>query len=231
MKPLHFNDKLLPTQPEYSRLFDGSDFLSALCARVADIGDLGPEPQLELPRGYALEDMSSHPETLKMVQLILKLSGAITVLEIGSFIGRSAIYMARALPFGGVVATIEKGRVFATLAQRNAANNCPADRCIEVHCGDAMQWIPVNRRYDAVFIDGDKEHYLDYFLNVQEALNPGAVIMVDDCFFHGDALNETPTTAKGAGVKRFLEHVAGLKDWHGLALPLGNGLTILRSPT
>jgi predicted O-methyltransferase YrrM len=208
---MKFHDKLLSNQREYFRLYEGDWFMRDL-DRVCSV----PEPcELEYPPDMPAEAMSSHPATLRLIQILLKLHGAKSVLEIGTFVGRSAIWMSMA---GRHVTTIEKGSDFAQIARRNVVGHD-----VRVILGDAMHYAP-DREFDALFIDGDKEHYLDHFLAFSPLVR---LVMVDDCFFHGDVLNAEPTTEKGRGVKRFLEHVAGLDGWLKLALPLGNGLFIM----
>lgn len=216
-----FFDKLLPNQPEHRRLYAGADHDIDLDESVRR--SIGPEPfAVVYPPDFPAESMSSHPATLRLIQILLKSFGARHVLEIGGFVGRSALWIAEA---GCTVMTIERGLEFAALAMHNVGKNDRLHR-IRVVQGDAMMISLDAGSFDAVFIDGDKEHYLEYFLMAERIVKPRGMVIVDDCFFHGDALNEEPTTAKGRGVKRFMDHMAGLDGWVKLALPLGNGLFV-----
>jgi predicted O-methyltransferase YrrM len=152
------------------------------------------------------------------------------VLEIGSFVGVSAMYFAKALPAGGEVVTIEKFEEFAAIAKRNFAANGLSER-IRLLQGDAFDVIdrlPRDKPFDMIFIDGNKEKYLDYFLKTEPLLSPRGLVLVDDCFFHGDALNPVPTNEKGRGTRAFLEHAAGRKDYQRIAMPLSNGIMVMR---
>ena len=78
-----------------------------------------------------------------------------------------------------------------------------------------------------LFIDGNKERYKDYFESLEPLLSPNGVIIVDDCFFHGDVYNDKPQTEKGQGTKDFLDAAAKRDDYVRLALPLSNGVYIM----
>lgn len=226
---MKFSDRLMPGHPEHAGeapyFTDIASFLAELDACINQVSGIEEIEGLEIPPGVPLVSMSTHPATLRMIQILLRLQGARRVLEIGSFIGRSAIYLARALPAGGEVVTIERGIDFAVMAQRNCAKLCPEGRSIVVQQGDGYH--PDPGEFDAVFIDGGKESYLQHFLDTHRGVSPGGLMLIDDCFFHGDVLNDDPVTEKGAGVKRLMDHVAGLDGWLKLALPIGNGLLIM----
>ena len=86
---------------------------------------------------------------------------------------------------------------------------------------------PYIDQFDLIFIDGNKERYKDYFESLEPLLSPNGVIIVDDCFFHGDVYNDKPQTEKGQGSKDFLDAAAKRDDYVRLALPLSNGVYIM----
>jgi predicted O-methyltransferase YrrM len=65
---------------------------------------------------------------------------------------------------------------------------------------------------------------------LEPLLAPGGIMIVDDALFHGDALNKTPVTDKGEGVKDALRQAAKWKHYHKVLLPLSNGVLILQKP-
>jgi predicted O-methyltransferase YrrM len=173
--------------------------------------------------------MGSNPVPLSLIELFIRLSGARTCLEIGCFIGLSALSMASALPPGGHVHTIEKFDEFAGIAKRNFAANHLADR-ITLHLGDAIDVLPTllpTLSVDLAFIDGNKERYLDYFKLVAPAMAPGGLMIFDDALYHGDVLNDAPADPKGIGVKALLQAVAHEHGFHRSLLPIGNGLLLM----
>ena len=227
---MKFSDEFLPTQHEYRRLFTGSYASRLYAAIMAWSGIVEPADRLDLaaPPGFPLESMASNPVNQRLLDMLLRISGAASVLEIGSYIGISAIHFARALPAEGRVVTIEKGAEFAALARRNIAANGAAAKVELIHA-DASEALPrlreSGRRFDVIFIDGAKEHYLDWF-EMCEGLAQ-RMIVADDVLFNGDVLNPLPTTEKGRGVKRFLDHVATLDNWERSLLPMGNGMLLM----
>ena len=228
---LKFHQKLLPNQPEYSNHFKGADVAAALFERIcasSGIKDARDELALELPANFSVEDQASNPVSLRFLQILFRLAGVKRVLEIGSFIGISAIYFAKALPADGEVVTIEKFDYFAGIARRNFART-GFEKKIKLIEGDAFEVIDSLRgqKFDVVFIDGNKERYKDYFIAAEGLVAPRGIVLVDDCFFHGDALNDKPTTEKGRGVRAFLDYAATRNDWLRVALPLANGIMVM----
>ena len=226
-------DKLLPDQQEHTYYFrDGPDYVAALydvICRSSRIASPDKEFALEQADGFTVEEMASNPVSMRFLEFLIQVSGAKRVLEIGAFIGVSAMYFARALPKGGEVVTIEKFEHFAAIARRNFAANGLADR-ITLMEGDAFEIIdtlPEDRKFDLIFIDGNKERYKDYFLKTERLLSPTGISLVDDCYFHGDAINSEPTNDKGRGVRAFLDYAATRDDYLRIALPIANGIMMM----
>ncbi len=83
--------------------------------------------------------------------------------------------------------------------------------------------------FDMVFLDGGKEHYLEHLKKLEEACClPNTLVVVDDCYFNGDVLNDAPTTDKGRGVRDMLDYVATSDKWDRTLLPMCNGVLLLR---
>ena len=231
---VRFADKYLPDQPQHANEFVGSQtqywsaLYDAIC-RVSDIDDPYKDFDLALSDMFTVEEMASNPIPLRFFQLLLQLGQARRVLEIGAFIGLSAMTFARALPPEGKVVSIEKFDRFAAVARENFRRN-GLDGKIDLLVGDAHEVIgtlPRGELFDFVFIDGDKGRYLDYFRMVDPLVAPGGLVVVDDVFFHGDAINPEPRTEKGQGVKRFLDAMGTLSGYLRIALPLSNGMMLL----
>lgn len=148
------------------------------------------------------------------------------ILEIGTFMGMSAISMALN-DCANKIDTIEKYESFAELAFKNI-DAAGLTGKINVIVGDALQLLPdLKERYDLIFIDGDKENYDKYFENCISLLNQDGCIIVDDIFFHGDVFNEIPTTTRGAGVKRLISYLQEQKlKMCFTIIPISNGVLI-----
>jgi len=232
-KKIEFWDKFLPNQAEYSHQYVGGDYYFDLYKSIIHASGLGSANNalnLEQTELFTVEEMGSNPISLRFLEFILRVSGAKRVLEIGSFIGASAMAFARALPADGRVVTIEKFDHFAAIARRNIESNGLSEK-ITLLEGDAFEVIaslPKNEMFDFIFIDGNKERYKEYMEATIPLLKPEGIVAVDDCFFHGDALNATPTNEKGKGCKAALDYSAGLDGWTRIAMPISNGILLLR---
>lgn len=230
-------DKILPPQPINNTFYASGPevyyrLLFESISKASGVKLPTEEFELELSDKVSIEEMASSPIGLRFLQLLVKLSGARRVFEIGTYIGLSAMAMARVMPMGGEVVTIEKFDHFAAIARRNVARNGLSDR-IKILEGDAFEVIerlPEGEPFDIIFIDGNKERYAHYFQALEPKLRPGGLAIIDDCLFHGDVLNASPHTEKGAGVKSFLDLAAGLEDWLRLAVPISNGIMLMIKP-
>lgn len=227
-------EKIFPNQPFNSDLYNRTDitFEHAAYETIMAISDLLPlqeEFEIEQTDMFTVEEMASSPVTMGLVRFLLGLGKAKTVLEIGAFIGISAMYMARALPDDGKVVSIEKFDHFADIARRNFERNGLGDK-IELICADAADVLPDlarERRFDFVFIDGNKECYADYLLAVKDSVNDGGVIVIDDAFYHGDAMNKIFESEKGKGVNKSLVESMKFAGWQKIIVPISNGMLFL----
>lgn len=184
--------------------------------------------QIETSSHMELEEMSSPTFLLAFVNAVVQMTGAKAVLEVGTFIGSSTMQFAKMVGPDGHVTTLEIGKEFADIARRNFAQNGLADRItlIEGDASASLARLP-KRSFDLVFIDGDKERYLDLALVAETLVTDKGAIIVDDVFFHGDAVNAVPSTLKGLGCKRLIEHYRADDHFGHLLLPIRNGLLVL----
>lgn len=226
-------DKLLPNQAFNSDQYSGTLPLEqALYETVLWSSAIQtPKEHLKIEQSnlFSIEEMASNAVALGFITWLLQLTKARRVLEIGAFVGVSAMYFAKALPADGRVVTVEKFDHFAAIARRNFAANGLQNK-IDLVEGDAHEVVPTLRDrgpFDFAFIDGNKESYAEYFRLVEPMMSANGVIAVDDAFFHGDALAAKPASEKGRGVRAMLELSAELKDWNRILLPLSNGLLLL----
>ena len=233
MRPdVRYWDKMLPDQAEHANLYRRDAFMQDLfevIARSSGIGDPKTEFILEESDMFSVEEMASNPVAMRFLQFLIKVAGVKRVLEIGAFIGFSAMSFANALPEDGEVVSIEKFDKFATIAQRNFETNGLAHK-IKLHQGDAFEIIerlPKDQMFDLIFVDGNKERYKDYVLKTEPLLAPRGIMIVDDCFYHGDVLNPEPGDAKGVGTKAFIDYAASCSEWDRIALPLSNGIFMM----
>lgn len=226
---VRYVDRIFPTQPFGNYLyaddasFEGHvhDLLSAFSANVG--------ADLERPAHIDLEEMTSPPSQLAFFSMLIQLSGAKRILEIGTFIGKTSLQLAALVgPQGGHVTTIEAVESFADIAERNFKRSPHADR-ITLLRGDAGKVLEelTGSEFDFIFVDGSKQNYLPFTLASMKLISPRGVILIDDVFFHGDALNAIPTTPKGVGCKETLDYFAKFDQCSKTLIPAWNGVLLL----
>lgn len=229
-----FKDRILPVQSEFSEQFGGSaeTFYQTLFDTIMRFGGLRPFTEVydlsESPQ-LSIEEMASSPMMMQFLQSLILIKQPQRVLEIGTFIGISALSMASVLPERGQVVTIEKYDHFACIARENFLRNKLYHK-IQLIEGDAYKEIKKlksTQPFDLIFLDGNKERYEDYFQVLDPLLAIHGVFVVDDVLFHGDVLNDVQKTEKGAGVKKFLERVEKDKRYHKTLLPIANGVMVM----
>ena len=150
-----------------------------------------------------LPTISISPEEGKLLQVLLRAIQATNVLEIGSLGGYSGVWLARALPATGKLTTIEKDPRHAAIARETfaAAGLSARVRLIE---GAALDVLPtLAPGFDAVFIDADKEPLPQYFEWGMRLLRRGGLLLCDNAFFHGAAVDESDRSGAALGVREF----------------------------
>jgi len=230
---LSYQDLMLSNQDFLRRDFNGDEnqlYLSMFGAIVSSTEIVPPIEEFDLVQSsrFSVEEMASHPILLRLLQFLIHISRTKHVLEIGAFIGVSAMSMARALPADGTLTTIEKFSEFADICRQNFAQNELADR-INLLEGDAMEVVPTlsSQTFDFVFLDGNKEKYTEYFDLVDKLVSPRGLIIVDNMFCCGDTLNDPPVTKKAAGVKNFLDYAHHRRDYSRVLLPIYDGVMLM----
>ena len=150
------------------------------------------------------------------------------VLEIGTFVGFSAICLAKGLKEGGKVHTIDISEKEAETARANFSRSNEGDRII-LHVGNALAIIPtLEKQWDLVFIDADKANYIEYYKLVLPRLKKGGVILADNVLFHGEVL-ETPVTGKSAkAIQSFNDYVEQDDSVEKVLLTIRDGLLLIR---
>lgn len=177
---------------------------------------VGADPVLaETQRASAaagLPAISVSPPQGKLLGLLARLQHAQSILEIGSLGGYSTIWLARALPPGGRLITLEADPGYAAVARANVARAGLTDQ-VELRVGRALQTLPQlaaegGGPFDLTFIDADKPATPEYFAWALKLSRPGSLIIADNVVRNGalgDAASEDPSVR---GMRRFHEMVA-----------------------
>ena len=165
----------------------------------------------------------------ELLKILVEISGARMVLEIGSFTGYSAACMALGLPDDGHVDALEINDELEELMRAGWERTGVADK-ITLHIGDAKETIAkLDGPFDFVFIDANKREYCDYFELVLPKVVSGGVIVADDVLWDGKVYADPlPHDAQTVGLLKFNDMVARDERVEAVVLPLRDGLSIIR---
>src|SRR5271166_6172022 len=192
---------------------------------------------LEASAAAGLPFIQVSPPQGKLLHLLARLQGAHKILEIGTLGGYSTIWMARALPPGGRVLTLEADAKHAEVARSNFAR-AGLSGVIELRLGPALKMLPQiaaegRGPFDLIFIDANKSTMAEYFDWALKLSRPGSVIIADNVIRDGAVIDAESADPDIQGVRRFNERVAaerrvsateiqtvGSKGYDGFALVL-----------
>jgi len=161
---------------------------------------------------------------------LLKISGAKTVLEIGTFTGYSALAMARALPKDGQVITLDLDKKCVKTAKKFWAKTRHGKKIksIIANARKAIAKLKKDKaRFDLIFIDADKESYIYYFKQAKRMLNPRGFIVVDNCLWSGRVLDKKAKDSSTKGIKKFNNYIRKQKRYTKTLLPFRDGLYLI----
>lgn len=170
------------------------------------------------------------PEVAQLIRVILKMNRPKNILEIGTAIGYSAIVMSNNTSKETKITTIERRSDMVKLAEENIQKYNYGHK-VEVLEGDAIEILPTLKgKYDFIFLDAAKGHYMDFFTEAIRLLNHGGVIVSDNVLFKGMvASDELVIRRKKTIVKRlraFLEYINKIEGYTSSVIPIGDGLAI-----
>jgi predicted O-methyltransferase YrrM len=174
---------------------------------------LAPDPVfesvLEANAVAGLPSIDVAPNQGKFLNLLARLAGARRILEIGTLGGYSTIWLARALPAGGRLVTLEADPKHAEVARANIARAGLAD-VVDIRVGPAMRTLPQleeqgMKPFDLFFIEADKEHSLEYLQWALKLSRLGSLIICDNVVRGGRLIDATSPDRSVQGVRRFFE--------------------------
>lgn len=185
--------------------------------------DAGLQGAFDANLRHAMPAIQLGQSEAKLVELLLRLSGAKKVVEVGTLAGYSAIRIARALPPSGKLWTIEFDARHAQVA-RAAIEEAGHTSKVEVVVGRGLDVLPSLERhgpFDAVFIDADKENYDGYGRWARHHLRPGGLLLGDNAYLFGELLDDNP---RAAAMRRFHEEATAAFDT--VCIPTPDGLLL-----
>jgi caffeoyl-CoA O-methyltransferase len=201
--------------------------------------------------GYAASHTSVSSETLQMVaastkqwsahselmvdeaegqllRLLVALTGARRIIEIGTFTGYSALAMAEAMPLDGRIDTLELSPEHAAKAREHIEAAGATER-ITIHVGIALDSLEaLEGPYDLAFIDADKSAYPTYFEMLLPRMRSGGLIVADNVLRHGRILDAGTDDPSVTGMRDFNERAATDPRVETVMLTVRDGVSLIR---
>ena len=225
-------EKYLPNQKFYKNLskLNTNQYNVRLYSHIKKCLDLNnSKMKFKETDKVTLVEMASDPLMLNITNFLINLFKPKKILEIGTFMGVFSCGVAKN-NFVKKVTSIEKFKEFYDLAKENIKKN-NLDKKIELHNGDAFEVLNKlkNKKYDLIFLDGDKGNYLRIFKKIEKNnLKKNSVIIVDDIFFHGDIFNKLFINEKTKGVNGFMKYIKNKDTYYKTILPIFGGVMCLQ---
>jgi caffeoyl-CoA O-methyltransferase len=173
--------------------------------------------------------MQIAPEQGAFLALLVRLTDARTVVEVGTFTGTSSIWMARALPPSGHLHCFDVSQEWTSVARRYWERAGLASR-ITLHLGpalDRLSDLPDDQPIGFAFVDADKGNYLAYVEALLPRLAPDGLIAIDNVLWGGAVLDEADRSADAVAIRAFNDAMAEREDLEVVMLPIADGLTLL----
>jgi len=158
------------------------------------------------------------------LQILVNITQAKQVLEIGTYTGYSALWMAAALPSDGQLTTLDLDEETNLIAKRYWQES-PNGSKIKPILGDARQTLQeLHGPFDLIFLDADKENYIEYWAHCKKLVRTGGLIVVDNVLWSGKALS--PDSELAHAIADFNEHIREDKETLRVMLTVRDGMLL-----
>ena len=164
----------------------------------------------------------------QFLQTLIKVSNVKKILEIGSFTGFSALSMAMALPADGTLISLDKNPEFCNKAKYfyDKAKEKRIKQIIKPATEGLKELKDTKKLFDLIFIDADKENYLNYYESCIDLIAKKGLIVIDNVLWHGEVADVTNNDKYTNIIRDFNNHVKKDKRITKNIIPIGDGLTI-----
>lgn len=162
---------------------------------------------------------------LTMISQMLKPQN---ILEIGTFTGYATLCLTEGLSEDGNITTLDVNEDLAYLPKKYFAESKYSNQ-INFKLQDAKEFLrETDEVFDLIFIDADKENYVEYFKLIKPRTQSGSVVMFDNVLWYGKVLEENPKQKSTQIIKQLNDLIAKDDDFENLILPLRDGVNFLR---
>ena len=164
----------------------------------------------------------------KFLEMISKMLMPSYILEIGTFLGYSALCLSKGLKTGGELHTLEIDPKTAAFAIENFKKSKTGNKII-LHTGNALEELnSLDKPWDLVFIDADKTGYVEYYKALVPKLKSGAVILADNVLFHGQVLEKNVKGKSAKAIQEFNDMILADERVDKMMLTLRDGVYLIR---
>jgi len=163
-----------------------------------------------------------------LFQFLISLSGAKKILEFGTYTGFSALLMAEALPEDGEIHTVDINQQTVELAKTFWAKSEHGKK-IQSFLMSGLDYIQNHHdSFDLIFIDADKNNYMNYLKWSLEHLSEKGFIILDNTLWHGKVFDSENQDKQTKSIREVNDFVAGLTGYHRVLLPVRDGITLIK---
>ena len=166
-----------------------------------------------------------------LLHLIIKLYNPKKILEIGTFTGLSALTMGLAMNNDSNLIAIDKNKQTSEIA-KNIFDKANLEKKINLlikNASDALDELLKSKEvFDLVFIDADKENYINYFEKSLKMLKKSGIIITDNVLWYGDVIDKNKNDKLTIKIREFNSHIDKDNRVENIILPIGDGLSICR---
>ena len=164
----------------------------------------------------------------RFLSFISKIKSPEKILEIGTYTGYSTICLAEGLSKNGKIDTIDKNEELIKIQNKYFEKSGFRNKIIQ-HTGNALDILKnLNGKYDIIFIDADKENYINYFNRVSNKLSKNGIIISDNVLWSGKVLDSNQMDEETATLVQFNKIINDDKRFKSIILPIRDGISISR---
>ena len=199
-------------------IIDHSENMTDIQKEIIDYNtSLGDQKRLQISISQA-----------QFLQTIIKISNTKKILEVGSFTGFSALSMASALPSDGILISLDKNFEFCNKAKSfyEKAKEKKIKQIIKPAMDSLKELNNSNQKFDLIFIDADKENYINYFDISINMVVSGGLIIIDNVLWHGEVSDKSKNDKFTNIIREFNDHLKKDNRVTKNIIPIGDGLTI-----
>ena len=164
----------------------------------------------------------------RFLSFISKIKYPEKILEIGTYTGYSTICLAEGLSKNGKIDTIDKNEELIKIQNKYFEKSGFRNKIIQ-HTGNALDILKnLNEKYDIIFIDADKENYINYFNQVSNKLSKNGIIISDNVLWSGKVLDSNQMDEETSTLVQFNKIINNDKRFKSIILPIRDGISISR---